>query len=210
MGCVIFDFDGVIVDTEHKKFKDLKRIMKEKGINVNSSLFKLFTGQKRGFFLKKYFPELTEYKINQILIKLRELDNYIESVELVKGIKKLLIFIKSKKIKTGIATGSLRDTVEKTLKKFKIDSFFDFIVSGDEINISKPNPIILKYALKKYNIDNKKTIVIEDSPAGIEAAKRAELFTIGLGTYFNKRELSESDIFFKSHIEVLKFFRKNL
>jgi len=210
MGCVIFDFDGVIVDTEHKKFKDLKRIMKEKGINVNSSLFKLFTGQKRGFFLKKYFPELTEYKINQILIKLRELDNYIESVELVKGIKKLLIFIKSKKIKTGIATGSLRDTVEKTLKKFKIDSFFDFIVSGDEINISKPNPIILKYALKKYNIDNKKTIVIEDSPAGIEAAKRAELFTIGLGTYFNKRELSESDIFFRNHDEVFNYFRKNL
>ena len=182
---IIFDFDGVIVDSERRKFSNLQEILKEYNYDLQNSEFLNFIGKKRGAFLKE--KKLRD--VNQIMEKVHEKDMKFNSFSLVEDIKELLQFLKKKHIFCHIATGSSKLFVNSILKKYELLYYFTHIISGDDIEQSKPNPAV--YEEMKKRIACNDLIVIEDSPAGVLAAKRAQLFVIGLGENLNAdREFS--------------------
>lgn len=205
---VIFDFDGVVVDTETAKFKELQRLLKGTGCVLKKKDFKDMIGRKTGAFLSAKFPHLDNVKINQIVALRRKRQLAGAQGKLIPGIKTLLTFLKSKKIKIALATGSTREVIKKILKEKKIQNFFDIITTGEDFKESKPSPESYKTTLKKLKMRPSEVIVIEDAPAGIKAAKKAGCKTWGITTYLDKAALRKADAIFSGHKAILRYIKK--
>ena len=191
---VIFDFDGVIIDSEKKKFKNIQNILKDYNFNLNDSEYHNFIGKKRAKFLE----EIGVSNIEEIMSKIHAKDS--DDFILIEDLLSFIEFLHKNKIKMHIATGSLRKFVEQLLIKHNIKKYFSEIITGDEIDESKPNPKI--YIEMKKRISSNHIVVIEDSPVGVKAAKDAELFVIGLGINLN------ANIECSSYKDLLKLFQQ--
>ena len=97
-----------------------------------------------------------------------------------------------------IATGSSKEFVSSFLQKHKISKYFSKILTGDVIHESKPNPKI--YLEMNNLLQSREVVVIEDSPAGVQSAKKAGLFVLGLGY-----ELG-ADREFANYKEIIDYF----
>lgn len=205
---VIFDFDGVIVDTEIIKFKELQNILKNTKFVLKKKDFIDMVGKKTGSFLSTKFPKMAKSEIKRVVELRRRKELSVINKNLIIGTKKLLRFIQSKKIKIAITTGSNKKLVKKTIEANKIKGFFDLIISGENFKQSKPSPECYKKTLKKLNLSPSEVIIIEDSTAGVLAAKSAKCKVFGITTYLNKTELRATNNIFRNHLEILNYMKK--
>ena len=210
MKAIIFDMDGVIVDSEKIKFEITKEIVEsfgfqwkqedqEKGIGLNANDFWSHIIKK--FNLNATRNELEEKFSNVYNKKIKEEAKFIPSS------KKFLKKINERKIKTALASSSSREKIKIVLKKLKIENCFESIVAGDELIHAKPDPEIFLIAAKRIKAKPEECIVIEDSPLGIEAAKKAGMTAIAVPCKMTKNlDFSEADY----KINSLKEFPMNL
>lgn len=202
---IIFDFDGVIADTEKRRFSDLKTILHSEDRILDERFFKRSIGKKTGVFLEAVFPELTAEKIRCISQWRRGVQcERLEDYKLIKGLTELLVFLKSKRLSLAIATGSRQEFVEKILHHNSIRNYFDVLVTGEMFSSSKPDPECFKLALDILDMEPKDVLVIEDSIAGIKAAKSAGCDVFAIMTYFNREQLSLADRIFEDHRRILE------
>jgi putative hydrolase of the HAD superfamily len=206
---VIFDFDGVIVDSETKKFNDLKNLLRDFNYNLNDSSFKKMIGKKTGFFLRQEFPNISEENIDEISRKRRVLELNNPSLKLILGIKKLLEFLKSKKIKIAITSGTKKQIIKLVLKNNKLEDYFDLIVGGEDFKKSKPSPECFLIALNNLELKPSEAIIIEDSVSGIDAGKDSGAIVFGIETYFKKNQLKKADKIFENHCDLLYYLESN-
>ncbi len=198
---VIFDFDGVIVDSEKKKFEDLQKILKNYNFSLKNEEFKKFIGKKRAFFLKEQNHDIINNNIEEIMTKVHKKDFQIHKYDLTKGLTDFLTFLENKGIKMHIATGSSEKFVLKILEKFNIKKYFTYIITGDQVSESKPSPKV--YLEIKNKINDEPAFVIEDSAAGILSAKRAGFFVISF------LEHDKADVMVHNFLELLQIFTKD-
>jgi len=195
---VIFDMDGVLVDSNKYILDSFNQILKPHKIFINRDNFKTYMGitsrgmqdrWKRDYgldFDKEFLAKETTRLQIQFLKK-----NAKTSKALLNFLKEL----KNHNIPIGVGTSSPRYRAEKILGFLKVKRFFSVIVDGDEIKKHKPDPEIFLKVAKALRIKSEKCVVIEDSALGIEAAKRAHMKTIGYLTRFHTRtELKDADI----------------
>ncbi|HOP95622.1 MAG TPA: HAD family phosphatase [Dictyoglomaceae bacterium] len=179
---IIFDMDGLMFDTERIGYFLWKKAGEEFGINLTEDIFLETIGvniQKTKEILEKYFGK--EHPFEEIYKrKIKLTEEYIEKngVPLKEGLLDLLQFLEEKNIKKAVATSTEREYAEYLLEKAKIKEKFDVIVCGDDISKSKPEPDIFLCTAQKLNVNPKECIVLEDSDAGILAAKRAHMIPI--------------------------------
>lgn len=169
----IFDMDGLIFDTESLYLEQFPKILKEYGYNLsNKQLLKTIGMNTKA--CKKYYLELFP-NLNFELV-LNKIDNYIinasenGTLKFMKGALEIIEYFKKNNIKIAIASSSDKLKIEKFLKDKNIYQYFDLITSGEEVKESKPNPEIFITTMKKLNILNENTIILEDSYNGIRAA----------------------------------------
>jgi len=206
---IIFDFDGVIVDTEKKRFRDLRQILAKKNISLHQEAFPELIGRKTEVFIKEAFPNLPADIILKVADERREKNMInIKRNKLLPGIRNLLHHLKSRKYKLALATGTEKSLVKSVLETNKLMDYFDVQVTGEDFRSSKPNPECYKAALKKLRLSNKEVIIIEDSAAGVNAGKKLGITVFGIPTYLDKKELAGSDRIFKNHMEIMRFFIK--
>ena len=165
---VIFDFDGVIADTETERFADVQRLLRKHGYILEAASFPVFIGKKTGHFLRQKFPDMPAQLIQQIVDERRKQQH---TYRIINGLPELLQFLRSQRIQTAITTGSGMDVVRKSLAENKL--FFDFIVTGEMFRSSKPDPECYLLTLKKAASKPSETIIIEDSLAGIAGCRAA-------------------------------------
>lgn len=203
---IIFDFDGVVVDSERLKFKDLKTLLQKKGIKLSNSSFKEMVGKKTNFFLSsKFGSKLTDKQIREIV---NERNKLIHNYKSIPGVKSFIDYLKKKKIRLGLATGTKKALVNKIMKKIGIKNKFSFAITGENFKHSKPNPEVYKKAIKKSKVAPNKTAVIEDSVAGVRSAKKAGLYCIAITTNQNKKDLKEADLVVNSFDNLKKQFER--
>ena len=199
---IIFDFDGVIVDSERLKFKDLKNLLKKRGLNLSDSFFKEMIGKKTKYFLiNKFGDKLTNKQIEKIVA---ERNKYAHNYKPIPGVKSFIDYLKKNKFKLGLATGSRKNVVNKNINNLGIKNKFSFKVTGEEFKHSKPSPEVYKKAIRKSKDPANKIAVIEDSVAGVKSAKRAGLYCIAITTNQNKKELKGADLIVNSFKEIKK------
>ena len=182
--CVIFDMDGLILDTERLSLKSWQRVLKKYDrvmtLEIYTTLIGITYKSAVDKLLEIYGQELPIAEIyaekNMDMLKFIH-DN---GVPVKPGIYELLDFLVERNYKLALATSTSREKAMILLESAGIKDKFSVMVFGDEIVNSKPDPEIFLKAAEKLGVNPEKCIVLEDSPAGIEAAYRAEMKGINI------------------------------
>lgn len=208
INAVIFDMDGVIFDTESLYLKHWCSIFSKYGYEMTKENYLLVMGRGRKVVKEKFLSIYGENLPIDNMYKEKdyELSKYIEEneVPIKEGAYELLEFLKVNGYKVALATSAKRGRAMKHLKDSRFENYFDVIITGEDIEKTKPNPEIFLKALERLNIEPKKAIVIEDSIAGIKAAKNAGIFAIHVPDLkeLDEEIIKEADIIASNLLEV--------
>ena len=171
---VIFDMDGLMIDSERISYRILKQKVEIMGFSCDLEFYKQLLGvnEQRGIFLlKQYYGP--NFAAKAVLDQVHnELDKILldEGVPLKTGLLSLLAQLKTQGILCAVATSSSQKRVRAILSKANIIDCFTAIVCGDEIVHSKPAPDIFLKVLEKTETLPQEALILEDSEAGIQAA----------------------------------------
>ena len=184
----IFDLDGVIVDTAHYHFMAWRRLANELGVTLTEKENERLKGVSRmssleiilglgGIRLGEAEKEKLAKKKNTWFV---EYVHAMKPGEIFPGVKKLLLDLKNRGIKVALASSSKNaDTV---IRQLKIQKEFETVVDGNMVVHSKPDPEIFLLAAKKLGVEPSSSLVFEDAEAGVEAALRAGMKCVGVGS----------------------------
>lgn len=207
MRAVIFDMDGVIIDSEPIHFEVDMQTMRDLGFNISSKELEKYVGTTNEYMfsdlkikynIEQSIEEIINYKVE--LTKRKVIQSELEPIE---GIKELLVNLKNKNIPTAIASSSPRSFIDVVVYKFNLQDYFKYIISGEEVVNGKPDPDIYIEAAKKLGLSPEDCIVIEDSRNGVLAAKAAGMKCIGFQNINSgNQDLSKADITVKSITEI--------
>ena len=206
---VIFDMDGVLIDSEPLWKIAMEQTFQEAGSTLTKTDFQQTVGLRLDevvhyWYAKKAWigstPEEIETKIVERMVKLISQNG----TPLV-GVVETLTYIKSKNIKIGLATSSYEILIETVLSTLNIASYFDFTHSAENENNGKPHPAVYLTVAKKLNVAPTKCLVIEDSLNGVISGKAARMTVVCIPekTHFPDPRLILADAQFETMEEFL-------
>ena len=204
---VIFDLDGVILDsmsghaaawletfTEAGFQVDKDYIYQNEGMIDLERLSILSANNKRGYD-QNYFDRL--------LARQRDiyLEKYLSSTRIFSGADELVKRLSRAGLSLALVTSSTKEVLAPQLVDW-LDTYFTKVVTGDQVERSKPYPDPYLKALEALRVDRSEVVVVENAPAGIEAAKSAGLICLALTTTLPPKSLDRADIILNGHDEL--------
>ena len=194
---VIFDWDGVIVDSSRLHEKSWEILSQELDLPLPTGHFKQGFGMKNDYIIPtilKWASEPNQIKTLAYRKELlyRELAHK-EPIELLPGVRTLLETLHQNKIPKTIGSSTCLANIKVVLELTGIASYFDTIVSAEEVTHGKPNPEVFLKAATHLDLPPNRCIVIEDSHVGLQAAKAAGMFALGVTTTHPRENLKEAD-----------------
>lgn len=181
---ILFDVDGVIVDSVNAYSSLLKNLAESLGadINMEASFYKLNLGKRFEHWLLDLLPAHNHTKfVDEFLKQDKELAEN-EQINLLPGAKELLTKLKNYGIVIILVTTKSRVVLEQTLLQFKLSELIDYSVSGDEVKNFKPDPEGILKALEMFKLSNNDALFIGDTEHDLGAAKNAGVNFIGVNT----------------------------
>lgn len=190
---VLFDMDGVIVNTEplHRKawydtFRDLE-------IPMTDELYESFTGKSTKNVVQELISKFDLTVSSQEIIKIKRtyFKDYFDhdtTFDLLPGVKDLIVNLHQNGVKLILASSASMATITWVFDKFNLHPYFLDKISGESLKESKPNPEIFIRAAELASTSRTHCIVIEDSTNGIQAAKDADIFTIAYKSKASKNQ----------------------
>jgi HAD superfamily hydrolase (TIGR01509 family) len=187
---LLFDLDGVILDSEpqYDKFWNAQGELYKLGKNFASKI----KGQTMPKILNNYFSQLLERERNKIVADCIRFESEMEC-PLIEGAENFISDLKKNGIKTGLVTSSDDVKLARIIKKFKMNLWFDTIVTANRITQSKPDPQGYLMAAADLNVGANECIVFEDSFAGIEAGHNAKMKVIALATTNSQEQIAATE-----------------
>jgi len=194
---VLFDMDGVLVDSEELIYLAAKQMFEEHGISVTREDFKPFIGTGENSYLgnvaKRYgFP----MDINRDKARTYEIYSQIapKQLRLLPGVKSFINECRNRELKLAVATSADEIKMMVNLKATGLFAgIFDATVNGLEVIHKKPHPEIYLKAAEKLNSDASACLVVEDAVNGIEAARAAGAKCLAVTGSFTATELAKAD-----------------
>lgn len=193
--CIIFDCDGVLVDSEEISIGTLVSMAKLHGAIIDENYaHQLFLGKSLEFCFD-YIAELANKKLPDTFeeeFRVRTFEAFQKDLKPVKGIHELLAKVN---VPIAVASNGPADKIRLNLTTTKlIDKFEGAIFSAYDINSWKPNPELYLHAAKTMGFDVKDCVVIEDSPAGVQAALAGDFDVFGFTNHANFDALKQMNI----------------
>ena len=184
---VVFDLDGVLVDTAIYHFQAWKRLANELGIDFTTAENEQLKGVSRMQSLEKilHWGRLDLDEKKKLLLAAQKNVWYLEFIQqmdeggLLPGARELLIWLHDQGFK--VALGSASKNAKLILQRTGIESLFDAVVDGNVVNESKPNPEVFLRAATYLGLDPHDCLVFEDAQAGIDAGRAAGMMVVGVG-----------------------------
>ena len=205
---VIFDMDGVIVDTEPVHHYAYNQHFKQLNIEVTPEMYATFTGNstkntyeklKSHFEIAETVPDLVEAKRNLF----NDAFDSKEDLCLIDGVEDLIKELYHNGMQLVLASSSANVTIDRVFRRFGLHQYFTHLVSGEDFPNSKPHPAIFEHAAKLSQTSVENCIVIEDSTNGIIAAKAAGIYCIGYDSINTKlQDYSKADRVIKDFSEL--------
>jgi len=195
MKAVIFDMDGVLVDSEHVIREASKTVLKRYGVHAKDSDFTDFIGMGDAKFIGgvagkygvKYEPIMKDeaYKVYLEIVN--------EKLKTFPGSLPLIKFLHEKNIVMAVASASDLIKVKANLKALGADeSYFKAIITGSDVERKKPFPDIYLKAASAIGIESKDCVVVEDALSGTQAGVAAGMRVVGVTTSFKEPELRQA------------------
>jgi len=196
---VIFDMDGVIVDTEPVHHFAFIQHFKQLNLEISPEVYASFTGNST----KNIYERLKdiynlEDDVESLVDAKRNFFNDAfdkkEDLYLLDGVEDLIKDLHSNGMQLVLASSSANVTIERIFNRFNLHQYFTHKVSGEDFPKSKPHPAIFLKAAELAQTPVENCIVIEDSTNGIQAAKSAEIYCIGYDSFHSKmQDYSKAD-----------------
>lgn len=210
---IIFDLDGVIVDTAKFHFLAWKKLANDLGFDFTELQNEELKGVSRVRSLEKILEwGDTSLSENEFMEKMAvKNDNYLShltnmtSADILPGVSKVIDFLMEQEV--PFALGSASKNARPILKKTDLIDKFHAVVDGNDVTKAKPNPEVFIIAAEKIGVAQENCLVFEDSVAGVQAANIAGMISIGIG---ERDVLHEADYVFSSFEEIEIDFIKNL
>lgn len=204
---ILFDMDGVLVDSEPLHFEAHRRALEKHGINITEEDYiqNGVSGGQRSFYEVMQIKYHKTVDVGEIKKEKKEIyGNLIGEIELFDGVKEILEDL-SGKYRMAIVSTTHLEYIYKTLEHVGIRNYFETFSSAKELERGKPFPDVYLDALKKLNLNADECIAIEDSKNGVEAAKNAGIKCIAIPNKFTeKQDLSRADVKISEVIELSK------
>jgi len=187
----LFDLDGTLVKTDDIYFQVWFDILNKYNITLTEEIFKKYIqGNNDKYVSISLIPginiNLEELSITKDTLFLQ----YIEKIKIIDYVFEIMQNIKKAGHKCCIVTNCNRKVAEEIIKYTKLDKYVDFIISNNDCLNSKPHPEPYLNAMKKYNIDNSKCFIFEDSKTGILSAKSSNpKILVGIETIYDNSEI---------------------
>jgi HAD superfamily hydrolase (TIGR01509 family) len=180
---LIFDFDGLILDTEVPDLQSWQEIYLEYGCTLPMSVWAVCIGSSDLFDPYEYLESQLGRSVDREAIrakKRRRETKLIEAQPVLPGVKEYITDAKRLGLKLGVASSSSRSWVIGHLSRLGLLSHFDCIKCADDVERTKPDPALYISVLDELGLQADQAIALEDSPNGILAAKRAGLFCVAV------------------------------
>lgn len=193
---VLFDMDGVIIDSEPLWSKAEQQLLARRNLRYSPQLKTVMMGldssEAVGFLIKHYdlkesVGDVVEER-NQLIAGL-----FREFLRPMPHALQLVRSVHAAEIKTGLASSSPKELVDLALGRLNITGLFDLILSGDQVARGKPAPDIYLTAARKLGVSHESCLVIEDAPHGVAAAKAAGMCCLAISTSASEPELAAAD-----------------
>ncbi len=199
---VIFDFDGVITDSEILHLRAFNEVLSQYGIKITTKdYYKIYLGltdvECYKLLIREGGLKIGEEDIESLIDEKQGIFEKLVLTEgqTIEGVRDFLRMLEQNNVPMAICSGSLLSEIELILEEAGLRSLFEVIVSADQIRKGKPDPEGFILTLQRLNqsrqepIRPEQCIVIEDSHWGLEAAKAAGMHTIGVTNSYEAEEL---------------------
>lgn len=206
LGAVIFDFDGVITDSEILHWRAFNEVLAQHGLKLTKKeyytkylglsdvdCYKTLIGERRLRIDTSQVPQLVQEK-TCIFEDLARTDGKI-----IEGVHEFLDRLTAQSVPIAICSGALRAEIELILQGANLRHLFEVIVSAEEVTRGKPDPEGFLLALMRLNecivppITPGRCVVIEDSHWGLEAARAAGMRTVAVTNTYDAEQLQQAD-----------------
>jgi HAD superfamily hydrolase (TIGR01509 family) len=195
---VIFDMDGVLVDSEPIFLNAINRLLTQENVGplteVENEMY--FIGTTTGETLRRLkdmrrLPRSVDFYMAQYDIIVKQVLK--EQLPPQPGVSRLLQGCRQRRLPKAVASSSLRSWVDLKLEALGLQDAFEVVLGGDEITHGKPAPDIYLLATQRLEVPPSECIAIEDSPVGIAAAVAAGAYTVAVRTYSTRNlDLSQA------------------
>lgn len=177
---LVFDFDGLIVDTESLWFDVYKEVLVEYDCELKLEDFALSIGTKDDVLYER-LTKIARKPINRIEIDRKTHERYqqqMSQLHLREGVNEYLKAAKELGLKIGLASSSSRNWVQGFLEKFNIKEFFEVVKTSDNVKKVKPDPELYLQAIQELGVKPYEALAFEDSKNGLIAATKAGLHCV--------------------------------
>jgi len=207
--CVIFDMDGVIIDSEELHKKAYYETFNSLNVEVSDALYKSFTGSSTINAFQRLVAHfnLEQHPTALVLDKRKRYVNFFENdpnLHLVAGVEEIIRYLYEKGITLILASSSAMINIDRVFHRFNLNQYFTAKISGADLKESKPNPEIFNKAAILANMPKENCVVIEDSDNGVTAANDANIFVFGYANKLSEGQTLENADFVIKNFDQLK------
>jgi beta-phosphoglucomutase len=204
---IIFDMDGVLIDSMTYHADAWKTVLAEQGVNITrQDIYEIEGSNHEGvisLMLEKAGKVPDAMDFDKLAQKKREIFRSINHSKPFDGITECLDVLKNK-FRIGVVSGSDRTEVMGFIDRF-FPGVFDVVVAGEDVRHGKPSPEPYLKAVEGLGIEKEECIVIENAPMGVESAKSAGLYCIAMPIYVKAHKLKKADVVLRNHAALFDY-----
>jgi len=182
---VLFDWDGVVVDSSAFHEASWELLSEEIGLPLPEGHFKQHFGKKNQAIIPALGWSDDPEEVESLSLRKEEIYRELvrrEGTEPLPGVRELLAGLEAAGIRRGIGSSTHRENIELILELIDLRGAFEVIISGEDVHHGKPDPEVFLLGAQKLGIDPARCVVIEDAFVGLEAARRAGMRSIAVAT----------------------------
>jgi HAD superfamily hydrolase (TIGR01509 family) len=200
---VVFDFDGLILDTEVPEFQTWQEIYQTYGCELALEVWAIGLGTSADAFDPyTHLEGQAGCRLDREAIQQRRRQRYLEllgATSALPGVREYIAEAKRLGLLLGVASSSSRKWVVGHLTELGLSSYFDCIKCRDDVPCVKPDPALYQAVVESFALQPHQAIALEDSPNGITAAKRAGLFCVAVPNPLTRQlSLAHADLLVSS------------
>jgi beta-phosphoglucomutase family hydrolase len=181
---VVFDFDGVIVDSHPLHIRAWKKFLESVGKTASEEELQfVLDGRKRDDILRHFLGELEPERMAEYGRRKEQLfRDEAADVQTVSGLLSFLENLEGAHLALGIASSGSRSRIEFLLDRLDLKKHFRVLVTGDEVEKGKPDPAVFLRAAQDLQLDPTELLAFEDASSGVKAARSAGMMCVGIAS----------------------------
>jgi beta-phosphoglucomutase family hydrolase len=202
---VIFDMDGTLLESTEADYKAWEKVFNDYGKKLSFGDYVPLLGIRSADVIRDHIGKSDKEDVTRILKE--KFDYFVEyinanPVQAVEGAEDFLKSLSKYNLKIGLATSSRKEKMKMVLEQLNFLPYFDTIVTGEEVENSKPAPDIFLKAAERLGVTANECLVFEDGPIGVAAAKNAKMKCVAITETHTAEQLHHADLTIDTYTDV--------